>query len=289
MNKKIKKAILPVAGLGTRFLPITKAQPKEMLPIVDKPILHYLVEEAVNSGIEEIVIVTGRGKRSIEDYFDYSIELESNLVEKGKEDLLAEVRAIPNLAKIAYVRQPMPLGDGHAILCAAHLVGDEPIAVLFGDDIIDSEKPALAQMIEVFEKTGSPVICVEEVPMENISSYGVIDPESNEGDIYKIKGLVEKPNREDAPSNLGIVGKYIVTPEVLACLREVERKEGEEIRLIDGFRRYIEKGGSIYGYKFKGKRYDTGDKWGWIKATIDYTLKREDLGPKLKEYLKDIL
>ncbi|HRY60076.1 MAG TPA: UTP--glucose-1-phosphate uridylyltransferase GalU [Patescibacteria group bacterium] len=285
---KIIKAILPVAGLGTRFLPITKAQPKEMLPIVDKPILHYLVEEAVNSGIEEIIIVTGRGKRSIEDYFDYSIELESNLVEKGKEGLLAEVRAIPNLAKIAYVRQPMPLGDGHAILCAAHLVGDEPIAVLFGDDIIDSEKPALAQMMKVFEKTRSPVICVEEVPAENISSYGVIDPESSDGNIYKIKGLVEKPKQGDAPSNLGIVGKYIVTPEVLECLKEIEKKEGEEIRLIDGFRRYIEKGGSIYGYKFEGKRYDTGDKWGWIKATIDYTLKREDLGKKLKDYLKEI-
>jgi len=279
---------MPVAGLGTRFLPVTKSQPKEMLPIVDKPVLQYLVEEAVASGIEEIIIVTGRGKRNIEDYFDHSFELEYNLVEKGREDLLAEVKKIANLAKIAYVRQPMPLGDGHAILCAAHLVHDEPVAVLFGDDIIDAQKPALAQMIEVYEQKQAPILCIQQVAEHRISSYGIIDPEGQEGNVYKVKGMVEKPKVEDAPSNLGIVGKYIITPEVFDCLLEAKPSAGGEIRLIDGFRKMLEKGSPIYAYQFEGKRYDTGDKFGLIKATIDFALKREDLGPKVLEYIKKI-
>ena len=282
---KIKKAVFPAAGFGTRFLPVTKSQPKEMLPIVDKPVIQYLVEEAVASGIEEIIIVTGRGKRSIEDHFDYSFELEHTLVEKGKNGLLAEVREIPNLAKFVYVRQPMPLGDGHAILCAKELVGNEPFAVLFGDDIVDNKVPALKQLINVYEKTNSSVIALEKIDIKNSASYGMIKPRLNDGRSYLIESLVEKPDPKDAPSDLGVIGKYVVTPEIIEALETATPTKDGEIRLIDGFMQLIKKQ-NIYGQEIEGTRYDTGSKFGLIKATIDFALKRPDIGPELKEYLR---
>lgn len=284
---KITKAVFPVAGYGTRFLPATKSQPKEMLPIVDKPVIQYLVEEAAASGIEEIVIVTGRGKRAIEDHFDHSFELEKTLVEKGKHELLESVKKIEKLAKFIYVRQPMPLGDGHAILCAKEIIGDEPFAVLFGDDIIDSDPPATKQLIDMFEKTQSSCIGLEEIPDEEIHNYGIIGGENTEEDLYKIKTLIEKPEISDAPSNLGIIGKYICTPEIFDALEKSQKSKDGEIRLIDGFLELI-KTQEIFGVKLKGKRYDCGHKLGFIKATIDYALKRKDLGPRLKEYLKGL-
>lgn len=284
---KIRKAIFPAAGFGTRFLPATKAQPKEMLPIVDKPVIQYLVEEAVAAGIEEIIIVTGRGKRAIEDHFDHSFELEHTLVEKGKDHLLEEVKGIPYLAKFAYVRQSFPLGDGHAILCAKELIGNEPCAVLFGDDLIDGPKPGIQQLIEAYEKTGCSVIGLEKVDKANISNYGVVGVESSEGRLHKVQSLVEKPKPEDAPSDLAIIGKYVITPEVMQALESSEASHGGEIRLIDGFRALQGKQ-DIYGYEMEGKRYDTGDKLGFLEATIDFALKREDLGPQLKQYLKTL-
>jgi len=285
--KKIRKAVFPAAGFGTRFLPVTKSQPKEMLPIVDKPVIQYLVEEAVKSGIEEIIIVTGRGKRSIEDHFDYSFELEHTLVEKRKHNLLKEVQAIANLAKFVYVRQPMPLGDGHAILCAKELIGDEPFAVLFGDDVVDNKVPALKQLIDAYNKTGSSIIGLEEVDKKETHQYGIIKPGNSKGRIYEIHDLVEKPAPGKAPSNLAIIGKYVVTPEIIQALEKSKPSHGGEIRLIDGFRE-LKKKQQIYGYKIEGKRYDTGTKLGLITATIDFALKRKDLGPDLKKYLKNL-
>lgn len=284
---KIRKAVFPAAGFGTRFLPVTKSQPKEMLPIVDKPVIQYLVEEAVAAGIEEIIIVTGRGKRSIEDHFDYSFELEYTLVEKGKHDLLESIRAIDKLAKFVYVRQPMPLGDGHAILCAKEIVGNEPFAVLFGDDIVDSKVPAIKQLIDNFDETGCSTIGLEEVSREEISNYGVIKGKKIKELLFEVEDLVEKPKPEKAPSNLGIIGKYIVTPEIFKALENSKTSHGGEIRLIDGFME-LKKTQKIYGKVLQGKRYDTGTKIGLIKATIDFALKREDLGPELREYLKNI-
>lgn len=284
---KIRKAVFPAAGFGTRFLPATKAQPKEMLPIVDKPVIQYLVEEAVASGIEEIIIVTGRGKRAIEDHFDHSFELEYNLVEKGKHHLLEEVKGIPYLARFYYVRQSFPLGDGHAVLCAKDLIGDEPFAVLFGDDIIDGPKPGIQQLIDVFEEKQASVIGLEKVAMENISSYGVIAPTSSEGRLHEVKDLIEKPKPEEAPSDLAIIGKYVVTPEIFTALENCQASKDKEIRLIDGFRTLI-KTQKIYGYEIEGKRYDTGDKFGLIQATIDFALKRKDIGPQLKDYLRQL-
>ncbi len=288
---KIRKAVFPAAGFGTRFLPVTKSQPKEMLPIVDKPVIQYLVEEAVASGIEEIIIVTGRGKRSIEDHFDYSFELEHTLVEKGKHDLLQAVQNISKLATFIYVRQPMPLGDGHAILCAKEVIGNEPFAILFGDDIVDSEKPALKQLIEAHEKTGSSVIALEKIAPEDTGKYGIVDPDtSRETDklLHLIKGFVEKPAPEKAPSNLGIIGKYVVTPEIIKALENSTPGKDGEIRLIDGFME-LSKSQQVYGYEIQGKRYDTGHKLGLIEATIAYALKRKDLGPELKKYLKSLV
>jgi UTP--glucose-1-phosphate uridylyltransferase len=285
MNK-IKKAVFPAAGFGTRFLPATKAQPKEMLPIVDKPVIQYLVEEAVASGIEEIIIVTGRGKRAIEDHFDHSFELEYNLVEKGKNRLLEEVRAISKMARFVYVRQPHPLGDGHAILCAKDVIGDEPFAVLFGDDVVDSETPALKQLMNVYDKTGTSVIGLEEVNDKDTDKYGIIKPKSQDNRLFEIEDLVEKPSPENAPSNLGIIGKYICTPEVLAELEKAESatKDGE-IRLIDGFKSLIKKQ-SIYGYQLEGERFDCGTKLGLIKATLNWGMKHKELAPELEEYLR---
>lgn len=287
--KKIRKAVFPAAGFGTRFLPVTKSLPKEMLPIVDKPVIQYLVEEAVAAGIEEIIIVTGRGKRSIEDHFDYSFELEHTLVEKGKHSLLKEVQGIANLAKFVYVRQPMPLGDGHAILCAKELVGDEPFAVLFGDDIVDHKIPAIKQLINVYNQTGSSVIGLEKVDKKETDQYGIIKPkiQKHPSRIYEIENLVEKPSPAKAPSNLAIIGKYIVTPEIIKALENSKSSHGGEIRLIDGFRE-LRKKQAIYGYEIEGKRYDTGNKLGLITATIDFALKRKDLGPELRKYLKSL-
>lgn len=287
---KIRKAVFPAAGFGTRFLPVTKAQPKEMLPIVDKPVIQYLVEEAVASGIEEIIIVTGRGKRAIEDHFDYSYELEQTLVERGKRDLIKEVRKIPEMAKFIYVRQPVPLGDGHAILCAKEVIGREPFAVLFGDDLVDSKTPALKQLIDVYEKKHAPVIALERIGRADSKKYGVIAPANgkDKGRLHRIKNLVEKPEPSRAPSNLAIIGKYILTPEVLDALEHVNKGGDGEIRLIQAFQLLLGKI-PFYGYEIEGKRYDTGDKLGFIQATIHYALKRPDLGPALKEYLLRIV
>ncbi|MBI5414375.1 UTP--glucose-1-phosphate uridylyltransferase GalU [Candidatus Peregrinibacteria bacterium] len=289
MKKRIRKAIFPAAGFGTRFLPFTKAMPKEMLPIVDKPVIQYLVEEAVQSGIEEIIIITGRGKRAIEDHFDTSFELEHTLVENQKLNLLKEVRGIENLAKFVYVRQNRPLGDGHALLCARELINDdEPFAVLFGDDIIDSKIPAIKQLMEAYEKTKSMIIGVQEVHMSDISSYGVVDPAPNTdtNDMFLLRGMVEKPSPKSAPSNLGIIGKYICTPEIFGAIEKAEKSRDGELRLIDGFR-YVIGSHKIYAKKISGTRYDTGGKIGFLKATIDFALKRDDLGPALRKHLRE--
>jgi UTP--glucose-1-phosphate uridylyltransferase len=287
MTQKIRKAVFPAAGYGTRFLPATKAQPKEMLPIVDKPVIQYLVEEAVASGIEEIIIVTGRGKRAIEDHFDHSFELEHTLVEKNKHDLLEKVRNVSDLAKFIYVRQPMPLGDGHAVMCAREIVGDEPFAVMFGDDIVDNKVPALKQLIDVYEKTNCSVIGLNQVPKEQTQNYGVIKSCDKEGRTHHIEDLVEKPKPKDAPSNLAIIGKYVVTPEIFEALENATPSRDGEIRLIDGFLELI-KHQQIYGYELEGKRYDAGHKLGLIEATIDFALKRKDLKGPLKEYLRTL-
>lgn len=283
---KIKKAIMPVAGFGTRFLPATKAQPKEMLPIVDKPIIQYLAEEAVDAGIEEIIFVTGRGKRAIEDHFDYSFELEHNLVEKNKLDLLKEIYKLPKMAKFAFVRQPMPLGDGDAILKARHLV-DEPCAVIFGDDIVYSKKPCIGQLMNVFEKYNDPVIALEKVPKEEVSKFGVVNAMKVSDRTFEIKDMIEKPSMEEAPSDLIIVGKYIITPEVFEELEKIKPGKDGEIRLIDALKSLLKRK-AVYGYEFEGKRYDCGSKLGFLKATVDFALKHKELNGKFREYLKSL-
>jgi len=287
MSQKIRKAVFPAAGYGTRFLPATKAMPKEMLPIVDKPVIQYLVEEAVAAGIEEIIIVTGRGKRAIEDHFDYSFELEHTLVEKNKPELLEKVRRISELAKFVYVRQPMPLGDGHAVLCAKEVIGNEPFAVLFGDDLVDFKIPALKQLIDVYEKNNASVIGLAKVPKDQTQNYGIIKSCGFDGRTHHIESMVEKPKPEDAPSNLGIIGKYIVTPEIFDALEHAVPSKDGEIRLIDGFNELI-KTQQIYGYELEGIRYDTGNTLGFIEATISYALKRKELKGPLKEFIKHI-
>ncbi len=285
--QKIRKAILPVAGFGTRFLPATKAQPKEMLPIVDKPVIQYLVEEAVASGIEEIIFVTGRGKRAIEDHFDISYELEDTLVEKHKHDLLETVQKISGLAKFSYVRQPKPLGDGHALLQAAHLLNGEPALVIFGDCLYDSKIPASKQLMDTFEKYGDPVIGLSEVPMNQVSAFGVIDGEKLDENTYEIKGMVEKPKQEDAPSNLVAVGKYIITPEVFEVLETMSEGKSGEIRLADAFEIMLNNKKPMHGRVLDGEWLDTGDKFNFVKATIHMGLKHPEIGEKLREYLKD--
>ncbi len=284
---KIRKAVFPAAGFGTRFLPVTKAQPKEMLPIVDKPVIQYLVEEAVAAGIEEIIILTGRGKRYIEDHFDYSYELEKTLVERGKSNLIKEVRKIAEMAKFVYVRQPRPLGDGHAILCAKEVIGNEPFAVLFGDDLVDSKVPAIKQLMDVYEKTGAPVMALEKIDKKNSKKYGIVDPKKRDGRLVEIKDLVEKPDPKSAPSDLAIIGKYILTPEVLEALERAEKGKDGEIRLINAFQLLLGKT-PLYGYEIEGRRYDTGDKLGFLEATIDYALKRKDVGPQLRKYIQGL-
>jgi UTP--glucose-1-phosphate uridylyltransferase len=282
---KIRRAVFPVAGFGTRFLPVTKSQPKEMLPIVDKPVIHYLVEEAVKSGIEEIIIVTGRGKRAIEDYFDQSFELEHNLVEKGKHDLLQEVLEIPNMAKFIYVRQSVPKGDGDAIMQAYPIIKDEPFAVLFGDDLVLNEVPALQQLINSYQEHGNSVVALTEVPETDLSSYGVVALDET-GDLT---ALVEKPKTvELAPSNLGVIGKYIVTPDLLSNLVALYNSPSKnaELRLADAIADSIASGTKIKGLKIAGRRYDTGSKVGLIKATVDFALERPELKQELMSWLE---
>ena len=280
----IQKVIIPVGGFGTRFLPATKAQPKEMLPIVDKPIIQYLVEEAVASGITEVIFVTGRGKRAIEDHFDYAYELEQVLVKRGKKELMKTIREISNLASFTYVRQKEPKGDGDALLAAAHLVGDEPCAVLFGDDLIDSKVPCLKQMIKVFERYGDPIVALEEVDKKEVSSYGIVAATSVDNKIYEVKNIVEKPAVKDAPSNLAIVGKYIITKNVFDELRELRSSRGE-IHLSDALRNVL-RHQAVYGYRFDGQRYDCGSKIGFLKAIVDFGLKHEETKKEFKKYLK---
>jgi UTP--glucose-1-phosphate uridylyltransferase len=286
---KIRKAVFPAAGLGTRFLPATKAQPKEMLPLVDKPIIQYVVEEAVAAGLTKIIIVTGRGKNAIEDHFDTSYELEKMLEGRRKTDLLEQVRSISNMINVSYVRQGETLGLGHAVLMARDLVGEEPFAVLLGDDIIDSQVPCMKQMVEVFERHQGPVIAVHQVPRSEISAYGVIDgtPEPGNDRVYRIRDLVEKPRAEDAPSDLAIIGRYILTPDVFDCLESTSRDEGGEIQLTNGLRALREKR-QLYGYRFEGIRHDAGNKLGFLKATVEFALKRPDLGGPFREYLKSL-
>ncbi|MBP9779453.1 UTP--glucose-1-phosphate uridylyltransferase [Candidatus Gracilibacteria bacterium] len=286
--QQVRKCIIPAAGFGTRFLPATKAQPKEMLPIVDKPVIQYLVEEAVSAGITDIIIVTGRGKRSIEDHFDMSFELEKTLVEKGKTKELAEVEKISNLARIAYVRQPIPRGDGDAILRARNLIGNEPCLVLFGDDLIKGEQSGAEQLVKAFELQQAPIIALEKVSDKRVSSYGIVESSESHERIHTVSRFLEKPKPEETDSRLGVIGKYIITPELFTYLEEDSEgasKDGE-IRLADAFARMVKNGKSVYGLEMLGDRYDTGDKFGFLKATIDYALAREDLGPQLREFLK---
>ena len=284
--KKIKKAILPVAGFGTRFLPATKAQPKEMLPVVDKPVIQYLVEEAAKAGIEEVIFVTGRGKRAIEDHFDYSFELSKTLVEKNKLELVKKVQAIENLAKFSYVRQPLPLGDGHAIKCAAHLVeDDEPVLIMFGDTLYDSVVPPTKQIIDLFEKYQAPIVGLSEVAPEDVNKFGVIRGEDLGDGNFLIKEFVEKPAVGEAPSNLAAVGLYIITPEVLEIIKTMDSGKSGEIRLADAFDILLESGRPLYGKKLEGEWLDTGNKFNFIKATLKFGLKDEEIGHDLKNLI----
>ncbi|MEI4769573.1 UTP--glucose-1-phosphate uridylyltransferase GalU [Psychrobacillus sp. FJAT-51614] len=284
----IKKAVIPAAGFGTRFLPATKALPKEMLPIVDKPNLQYIIEEAIASGIEDIIIVTGRNKKSMEDHFDKSIELELLLKKTGKLELLETVENISNLVDIHYMRQKEPLGLGHAILCTKKFIGNEPFAVLLPDDIIDAEVPALKQMINKYEQVESSILGVNEVPTEDVNKYGIVDYSEAENDLFSVKRLVEKPSIENAPSNQAIVGRYILTPGIFDELEKVQPDAKGEIQLTDAIDSLLKKE-SIYSYIFEGKRYDVGDKFGFLQATFDFALKRDDLKEPLLAYLKNKL
>jgi UTP--glucose-1-phosphate uridylyltransferase len=283
----IRKAIIPAAGLGTRFLPATKAMPKEMLPIVDKPTIQYIVEEAIVSGIEDIIIVTGKGKRAIEDHFDHAFELEDNLLKKGKYDLLDQVRESSGV-DIHYIRQKEPMGLGHAIWCARKFIGDEAFAVLLGDDIVRSKTPCLKQLIDQYEQTKSSVIGVKKVPMEETSRYGIVDPINLEGPLYEVKKLVEKPAVNEAPSNLAIMGRYVLTPEVMQLLKEQEIGAGGEIQLTDAIGR-LNNTKQVFAYEFEGKRYDVGDKLGFIKTTIEMALEREDMKNEVMDMLTEIV
>ncbi|MQR94810.1 MULTISPECIES: UTP--glucose-1-phosphate uridylyltransferase GalU [Fictibacillus] len=288
---KVKKAIIPAAGLGTRFLPATKAQPKEMLPIVDTPTIQYIIEEAVDAGIEDILIVTGRGKRAIEDHFDKSLELEETLKEKGKDEELARIQKISNMADIHYIRQKEPKGLGHAIWCARKFIGNDPFAVMLGDDIVRAQKPCLKQLIQEFEARNSSVIGVQEVPTKDVSKYGVVEYDSsfNSGNgLYKVKSLVEKPSIEEAPSNLAIMGRYVLTPEILDILEHLKPGKGNEIQLTDALQ---ELNGiqEVFAYLFEGKRYDIGDKYGFVQATVEFALEREDIGEPLLNWLRQVV
>ncbi|MBC7961593.1 MAG: UTP--glucose-1-phosphate uridylyltransferase GalU [Steroidobacteraceae bacterium] len=285
---KVKKAIFPVAGLGTRFLPATKASPKEMLPLIDKPLVQYVVEEAVASGIQQILFVTGRGKRNIEDHFDISVELEAHLFDKGKDRELSDVREIAEMVDIFYVRQRQAKGLGHAILCARDFVGNEPFAVLLGDDIIDSERPCLGQLLDVYNERKGSVLALEKVPLEKISSYGCVEANLLGGNTFQVTNMVEKPAREDAPSDMAIIGRYILTPRIFGILEKQEPGKGGEIQLTDAILK-LSKEENVYGCLFEGLRHDCGDKLGFLKATVDMALKRDEFRSEFEAYLRQRL
>ena len=292
MASKVRKAVFPAAGLGTRFLPATKAQPKEMLPLVDKPIIQYGVEEALHSGIQNIIIVTGRDKTAIEDHFDRSFELEYMLESRGKKELLNVVRSVSDLINVAYIRQKEALGLGHAVLRARELVGEEPFVVVLADDVIDSEVPCIRQLLDVHEFFCAPILAVMEVPPENISAYGAIEaePVAHNGShdrVYRIRNLVEKPKASEAPSNLAIIGRYVFTPEIFDAIAAIEPGAGGELQLTDAIK-HLSHSRPIYAYRFEGTRYDAGDKLGFLKATVEYALRRHDLGKAFREYLKGL-
>ncbi|SFH91295.1 UDP-glucose pyrophosphorylase [Tindallia magadiensis] len=283
---KVNKAIIPAAGLGTRFLPATKAQPKEMLPIVDKPTLQYIIEEAVDSGIEEILIITGRNKQSIEDHFDKSIELELELEKKGKDDLLQIVKNISDMVNIHYIRQKEPKGLGHAIYCAKSFIGNEPFAVMLGDDIVDAKTPCLQQMTSVYNEYKTTILGVQEVPRLEVDKYGIVNGKSIEDNVYKVKDLIEKPAIEEAPTNIAILGRYIISPSIFSTLEHTKPGKGGEIQLTDALKT-LARQEAMYAYIFEGKRYDVGDKMGFLQATVEFALKREDLKEPFKQYLKE--
>jgi UTP--glucose-1-phosphate uridylyltransferase len=285
---QVKKAVFPVAGLGTRFLPATKASPKEMLSLIDKPLVQYVVEEAVAAGIEQILFVTGRNKRSIEDHFDVSFELESILADKGKSAELTQMRKISDLVDIFYVRQKQALGLGHAVLCARDFVGNEPFAVLLGDDIIDAETPCLSQLLDVYRKYRGTVLALEKVPMENISSYGCVQANQIYKQVFEVSDLVEKPKPEEAPSDMAIIGRYVLTPEIFPILERQEPGKGGEIQLTDAILQ-LSKDEAIYGCLFEGKRHDCGDKMGFLKATVELALKREEFNGEFRRFLREML
>jgi UTP--glucose-1-phosphate uridylyltransferase len=287
-NKKIKKAIMPVAGFGTRFLPATKAQPKEMLPVVDKPVIQYLVEDAVAAGIEEIIFVTGRGKRAIEDHFDCSFELEHTLVEKNKIDLLAKIKEIDSLAKFSYVRQAIPLGDGHAINCASHLVFDEPVLIMFGDTLYDAPVSPVKQIIDLYNRYQDPIIGLSEVDKNEVNKFGVIDGLDLGNGDYEIKKFIEKPDIDKAPSNLAAVGLYIITPEIFATLKDMKGGKSGEIRLADAFDVMLENNRPLYGKKIEGEWLDTGNKLNFIKATLKLGIKDGEIKDDLKKFISNL-
>jgi UTP--glucose-1-phosphate uridylyltransferase len=288
MRPPVRVAVFPAAGLGTRFLPATKAQPKEMLPLVDKPLIQYVVEEAVAAGIERIVLVTSRGKSAIEDHFDLSYELERTLEERGKTALLEEVRAVSRLAHVASVRQAQALGLGHAVLQARDEVGGEPFAVMLSDDIVDAKDPCIGQMMRLYERRGNPVIALQEVPRSQVHHYGVVAGERVEDRVYSLSDMVEKPPAERAPSNLAIIGRYLLPPEVFEILEETRSDVGGEIQLTSGLKALLGKC-PVDGYIFEGTRYDAGDKLGFLKATVELALNRSDLGPAFREYLRELI
>lgn len=288
MSKRIKKAVIPAAGLGTRFLPVTKAQPKEMLPIVDKPTIQYIIEEAVASGIEEILIITGRNKNCIEDHFDKSVELELELEKSGKQEMLKLVREISDMVDIHYIRQKEPKGLGHAISCAKTFVGNEPFAVLLGDDLVyNEEKPCLKQLMDCYNEYNTSILGVQTVDAKDVDKYGIIKGIHIEGRVHKVRGLVEKPAVEEAPSNIAILGRYIITPQIFKILEETKPGRGGEIQLTDALSKLINEE-AIYAYEFEGTRYDVGDKLGFLKATVEYALRRKDLRDGFIEYLNDL-
>jgi UTP--glucose-1-phosphate uridylyltransferase len=285
---QLRKAIIPAAGLGTRFLPATKAQPKEMLPIVDKPTLQFIIEEAVQSGIEEILIITGRNKKSIEDHFDRSVELELELESKGKYDLLEQVRKISDLVNIHYIRQKEPKGLGHAILCAKSFIGNEPFAVMLGDDIVVNEKPCLQQMIEIYEQYKTTILGVQEIPRQDVDKYGIIEGRLIDDRVYKVRGLVEKPSVEEAPSNIAILGRYVITPAIFDILEQTPPGKNGEIQLTDALKVLAQKE-AMYAYIFEGRRYDVGDKLGFLQATVEHALSRDDLRKDFLDYLVKVV
>lgn len=287
MPKEITKAVFPAAGLGTRFLPATKASPKEMLALVDKPLIQYVVEEAVSSGIEEVVLITGRGKRAIEDHFDVAFELEEDLKSKGKHKLLSEIQRIADLVTFCYIRQKKALGLGHAVLTAKRVVGNEPFAVLLGDDIIDSRVPVLRQMMDVHKKYPATILAIQEVPRSETQQYGIVDAKKVEDGVYLVNDLVEKPSPAAAPSRMAIIGRYILTPEIFTALEQTKPGRGGEIQLTDGLKLLMEKE-PIYAYKFQGVRYDAGDKLGFLKATVEFGLKNKEFGQQFMTYLRTL-